>query len=285
MPEESPGFERATSVARSGADSTGPRRTGVYSSQVEEGWDILGNANGGYMLASVARACVAELERPDPVSVTAHFLSPGRPGPTSIEVDVQREGRRFSVASARLLDSEGRQLLSTLGAFSDLSDATGPLQIDAEPPDLPAPDECVGAPPPPESTDADLATAGPSFMNRVDLRLHPDDAGFREGRPSGRARVRGWFGFPDGSAIDTIGLLCVLDALPPTVFNSKLPLAWVPTLEFTAHIRCRPTSGWLACEFTTRVVSSGFLEEDGLVWDSEGKLVAQSRQLALVPRG
>ena len=116
------------------------------------------------------------------------------------------------------------------------------------------------------------------------MRLHPDDAGFRAGTPSGEPRVRGWFRFPDDELPGTLGLLCVLDAFPPTVFNANLPVAWVPTLEFTAHVRCRPAPGWLACEFTTRVVSSGFLEEDGLVWDSEGRIVAQSRQLALVPR-
>lgn len=272
-------------MSPTGVNSWEPLRRANYASQVAEGWDILGNANGGYLLATAARACVAESGRPDPVSITAHFLSPGTPGPTTVGVDVQREGRRFSVASAQLLDAGGKVLLSTLGAFSDLSDATGPLKIDAEPPDLPPLQACVGAPaPPPGAPGTSLGEAGPNFMDQVDLRLHPEDAGFREGRPSGKARVRGWFGFRDDSPIDTIGLLCVLDAFPPTVFNSNLRVAWVPTLEFTAHVRCRPAPGWLACEFTTRVVSSGFLEEDGLVWDNEGKLVAQSRQLALVPR-
>ncbi|MGI9576893.1 MAG: thioesterase family protein [Microthrixaceae bacterium] len=285
MPEDQLGFDRATAVSRTAGEPSSTLRRATYSSQVADGWDILGNANGGYLLASVARASIAELDRPDPVSVTAHFLAPGTPGPTTVELDVQREGRRFSVASSRLLDADGKVLLTALGSFSDLSEATGPLQIDAEPPELPAVQDCIGAPSPPRSSaDGSPGEEKPNFMHQVDLRLHPDDAGFREGRPSGRARVRGWFGFPDGSPIDTVGLLCVLDAFPPTVFNSNLPLAWVPTLEFTAHVRCRPAPGWLACEFTTRVVSSGFLEEDGLVWDSEGKLVAQSRQLALVPR-
>ena len=46
----------------------------------------------------------------------------------------------------------------------------------------------------------------------------------------------------------------------------------------------RPTPGWLRCQFTTRFVTGGFLEEDGEIWDAEDRLVAQSRQLALVPR-
>ena len=39
------------------------------------------------------------------------------------------------------------------------------------------------------------------------------------------------------------------------------------------------------CRFHTEFIQNGFLQEDGEVWDSEGTLVAQSRQLALVPRG
>ena len=75
-----------------------------------------------------------------------------------------------------------------------------------------------------------------------------------------------------------------IDSFPPTIFNAKLPVGWVPTLELTAHLRARPVPGWLRCVFTTRFVTGGFLEEDGELWDGTGRLVAQSRQLALVPR-
>jgi hypothetical protein len=36
------------------------------------------------------------------------------------------------------------------------------------------------------------------------------------------------------------------------------------------------------CRFSNRFVTAGFLEEDGEVWDGTGRLVGQSRQLALV---
>ena len=126
--------------------------------------------------------------------------------------------------------------------------------------------------------------AAPEFMHRIDLRLHPEDAGFAVGEPTGTPRVRGWFRLRDGEPVDTIGLLCAVDAFPPTAFNAKLPVAWTPTVELTAHVRARPAAGWLACSFSTRFVTGGFLEADGEVWDSTGALVAQSRQLALVPR-
>ena len=114
--------------------------------------------------------------------------------------------------------------------------------------------------------------------------LHPDDAGFARGRPSGQMLVRGWFRHLDDEPIDALGLLQATDAYPPTIFNADLPVAWTPTVELTAHVRARPAPGWLRCAFTTRFVTGGFLEEDGVVWDETGTLVAQSRQLALVPR-
>jgi hypothetical protein len=55
------------------------------------------------------------------------------------------------------------------------------------------------------------------------------------------------------------------------------------TLELTAHVRARPAPGWLACRVSTRDVIDGYHEEDFEVWDSRGALVAQSRQLALLP--
>lgn len=74
------------------------------------------------------------------------------------------------------------------------------------------------------------------------------------------------------------------DVFPPTAFNARLPVTWVPTVELTTHIRRRPEPGWLRCRFISRHIAGGFMEEDGEVWDRSGRLVAQSRQLALVPR-
>jgi hypothetical protein len=125
----------------------------------------------------------------------------------------------------------------------------------------------------------------PSFAAKVDLRLHPDDAGFLRGNASGKAQVRGWFRLRREEAIDSIGLLVAVDAFPPTIFIADLPVGWTPTVELSAHVRGTPSPGWLRCAFTTRFVTGGYLEEDGEVWDTAGRLIAQSRQLALVPRG
>jgi hypothetical protein len=43
-------FAEATAVQRSGEQGSTPLRTARYVGEVAEGWDILGNANGGYLL-------------------------------------------------------------------------------------------------------------------------------------------------------------------------------------------------------------------------------------------
>lgn len=250
--------------------------TSRWSAAIAEGWDISGNSNGGYLLAITARAMSAAIGRPDPITVTAHFLAPGKPGPVSVAVDVTKQGRTFGTATATLA-AEGRPLLNVLGTFGELKDKPGPKLVDLGPPPMPAADRCI----PVDPTD----TFPPPFMGRVELRLHPDDATFLRGNPSGHALMRGWFRLRDGESIDTVALLCASDAFPPTVFNANLPVSWTPTIELTTHVRYRPKSGWLRCRFATHFVTGGFLEEDGEIWDAAGRLVAQSRQLALVPSG
>ena len=260
------GFAAASAVTR--IDDT------TWSAAIAPGWDIAGNANGGYLLAMGARALVRATGRPDPVTVTGHFLAPGRPGPVTITTEVHKQGRRFANASA-LLVADGRPLLSVLGTCGDLGDDVDDLLVDGAPPELPPPDDCVLV----VATD----TFPPPFMGKVELRIHPDDLGFATGERSGVARIRGWFRLPEDEPVDTVTLVCALDAFPPTIFNTDLPVGWVPTVELTTHVRARPAPGSLRCRFTTRYVTGGFLEVDGDIWDGRGRLVAQSRQLALVP--
>jgi acyl-coenzyme A thioesterase PaaI-like protein len=249
---------------------------GRFDAPIRPGWDIAGNANGGYLLALVGRAMATHCRRPDPVTLTAHYLSPGREGPATVRCETIKEGRRFATVSADM-EAGGRGVLRALGAFGSLDDGPGgPERVDASPPELPPVEDCIHS--------ASGEGFAPPFMRHMDLHLHPEDAGFRVGEPSGEARMRGWFRLPGSDRVDPIGLLLGLDAFPPTIFNARLPVGWTPTVELTCHVRARPVPGWLRARFTTRFVTGGFLEEDGELWDEAGRLVAQSRQLALVPR-
>jgi len=171
-----------------------------------------------------------------------------------------------------------------LGSFSDLTARQGPTRISARPPDIPPPDKCVSLK---ELTER-AGRPVPEVMNRFDLRLPPD-------RPWGRLRaqtesqsaggdpfeITGWIRFNDGTEPSAISAVAFADGFPPTLLGA-LDTGWVPTIELTVHLRGRPAPGWLLGTFQTRVLVDGLLEEDGELWDSEGRPVALSRQLAMV---
>lgn len=257
-------FDDATHVADDG------------TCQIRDGWDIGGNANGGYLLAIAANGLRRLTGRPDPVTITAHYLAPGQPGSAMVTGEVVKSGKRFTTVSGALT-ADGRPMLQVLATFGDLADATSPLEVVTQaPPELPAMDAC--------SPRSEHGSFPVPLMGRLDVRLRPTDAGFMQGTKSGVAEMAGWFAFADGRPIDTLALLLAADALPPAVFNLDIDPGWVPTIEFTVHVRAVPAPGPVRCLFRSHFVHHGMFEEDGEVWDSTGTLVAQSRQLALLPR-
>jgi Thioesterase-like superfamily len=260
-------FAEATAVTPDGA--------GRWSANVPDGWDIFGKANGGVLMAVGARAMAAAADRPDPLTVTAHYLSPGVAGPFTISTDVVKAGRRLSTVTA-LVSQGDRAAVQLIGAFGDLSTMEGPELITGVRPEFPPPDQCS-------------ATGGgnvfsPALNSQIDVRLVPDDTGFGHREPHGTACMRGWFRLLDNEPIDVFTLLLGVDCFPPAIFNTGLAAGWTPTVELTAHIRRRPVGEWLQCQVGSRYIFGGSLEEDVEIWDERG-LVAQARQLALVPMG
>jgi acyl-CoA thioesterase len=259
---------------------------GVYDAALGEGWRIGGGVNGGVLLAIAGRALAAEFGapdgdrpgHPDPLAISAYYLTPGTPGPATVRTSVVRRGRAVSTGQASLLQDDGQggevERVRFLATYGDLASVDGDLTTSAHPPDLPPPDRCVSA-----------AQAPPDFLKhasllqRLDMRLDPATTGWALGKPSGNGVIRGWLRMADGREPDPLLLLLAVDALPPVAFELGLP-GWTPTLELTAHVRARPAPGWLRVNLTNRTLAGGFLEEDAEVWDSEGRLVALSRQLA-----
>lgn len=250
-----------------------PAGEGRWAGRIDSGYSIGANPNGGYLLAVAAAAMRAAVPaHPDALSVTAHYLKPGVPeAACGVEVAVLRAGRSLSTVRATLSQEDGPrlELLASMGAL-DNGDADATLA--PPPPAMPPPDACTPRSP------GEQGVALP-ILERLDVRLHPDEA--RAGS-TGRAQVSGWIRFRDGRDPDALATLLFADAFPPAVFGLLGAVGWVPTVELTVQVRRRPAPGWMLAQFRTVDLADGRLIEDGLLWDARGRLVAQSRQLALV---
>jgi len=248
---------------------------GSFTGQVQSAWNIGANPNGGYLLALAAQALrQAAPAQPDALSITVHYLRPGLPGqPCRIDTQLLRSGRSISTVRATLLQdgSPRLEVLAAMGSLAAAGTAAPPL-ISLPQPGMPPPEACPGR-------SAAAQGVSMSILDRLNIRLHPAQA---EPGAGGAARVSGWIRFADGRPPDALGCLLMADAFPPAVFGLLGMVGWVPTIELTVHLRGHPAPGWLLGEFWSHDLRDGRVVEDGALWDSNGQLVAQSRQLALV---
>ena len=249
----------------------GPDR---YDGRVCACYNIGANPNGGY-LAAIAGAALREAvpQHPDALSLTVHYLRPGLPdADCAVTTRVIRSGRTLTTAGATLSQA-GEARLEVLAALGDLgTPAAATPSLDPPRPEVPPPEACVGR-------DGGEQGVTLGILERVEIRLVPEEA--RAGT-AGRARVTGWARFRDGREPDPLACLLFADAFPPAVFGLLGSVGWVPTVELTVQVRRRPAPGWILGRFETHDLADGRLVEDGWLWDSTGRLVAQSRQLALV---
>jgi hypothetical protein len=260
---------------------------GDYAAELDAGWIVGGGVNGGYLLATLGNAIRASVPgKPDPISISAYYLSASVPGPARITSEVKRDGGSVATVAAELwqADSEGEPqpritALATYGDLGLLPGGPGDIATTAAEPDLPPREQCVSN----TMAPADVRRIAP-MMDRFEMLFHPEHVGWAVGEPSGKGVISAWFRLKGGREPDPISLLTVVDLLPPVTFDLGRP-GWAPTLELTAHVRAVPAPGWLKVRHATRNVAGGMFEEDCEVWDSAGRLVAQSRQLARLPRG
>jgi acyl-CoA thioesterase len=231
-----------------------------------------GVLHGGWLLETIAGLALEHTAHPHPLAVSAHYVAAPRVGPGTVEVETVREGR--SVASLRArLTQEGRSKVEVLLTAGRLpGPEVAPYLVEASPPSLPSPEECLRHTP-----SADMPRNG--ITEQLDVLMDPATAGFLHGAPGGSAEVRAWVRSASGREPDPLLLLTISDALPPVSFDLAIP-GWVPTLELTVHLRAVPAAGWLRCVQRARLLHGGWLDEECEVWDSAGRLVVQARQLA-----
>ncbi|HZD22298.1 MAG TPA: thioesterase family protein [Acidimicrobiia bacterium] len=248
---------------------------GVTSVDLTDRWNALGGApNGGYLAALSTRALSDELAFPDPVVVATTFVRPARLGPATVTTTELRIGSRFAHGTATVIQDDV-PVVHTTATFGDLDRLSGKSRVSLTPPDLPAPEDCI-------DITGMLDMPGVSIIDRVEYRLAALP-GWATGQPSGEPRAEFWMRFSDGREPDTSSLPFLVDAAAPAVL--ELGVKGSSTIQLTTHVRAKPTPGWLTCRVATRCLIDGIHEEDFEVWDWSGQLVAQARQLAIIPAG
>ena len=246
---------------------------GRYIGVLDRDWNIGDNPNGGFLLSIISAACADAISHPDPISFTTHYLRPGLAGEAfEVELEVVRQGRTLTTARA-LLSQKGQIRLLAIAAYSDLEQSVG-VDSDISIPaiDIPPPEAC-----PPRT--GELQSIEIPMMQKLDVRLNPHQV---NSRPDLAPTLSGWIRFQDGRPADVRALLLFCDTFPPSPFVKIGNVGWVPTIELTVHVRRRPVPGWILAEFQTSDLNAGRMIETGCLWDSEGHLVAQSRQIGLV---
>lgn len=268
-------FERDTQI-----ETVAP---GHHRARLGDGWWIGPGPNGGYMAAVLVRAIAAATNDPAraPRSLTVHYVRRPERGVADVHTTIERAGRSLSTVSARLVQ-DGRVIAVAVAALSEPRRVERSIVL----PPTRMPEVIPIARAEPWRAAAGSPAAG--FHDRFEMRWAIPEMPWSGAQ---RALAAAWVRLAEPRTIDAGVVALYADALPPAVFS--VARAWedvgpVPTVELTVHFRAPlPLAGvaaddFLLCRFATCTLSEGFLEEDGEIWTADGRLVAQSRQLAIL---
>lgn len=250
---------------------------GRFSGQISPDWSIVRGANGGHIASILLRGVIAAVDDParEPRSLTVHFARVPKNEAFEVVTKVERAGRTTANVSARFVQDDK---LVAMAIAVVATPQKGPEFSDLAMPEVPRPD----------AIDAVLDREDFPFGRQFDFRraLGPD-----VGETSELAEIGVWMRLREHQPVDHVVATQLMDAFAPAVF-AKLGTggggAGVPTVEMTYHFReslpiaNEAPGSWHLGVYRTHTARGGFIEEDGWLWNEQGVLVAQSRQLAML---
>jgi len=256
-------------------------RPGEFDGNLNEHWTIGPKVHGGVMVALCAKAARAVYSEQSaehdviaqPVAVSANFLSAPDPGPVRLVTTLRKRGRRIGLVDVELIAGE-RACVHAVVTLGDPEHNAEPL-LSANPVTA-----LMSLEPP-----ADVLPIGPghpgaeinNLARGCDIRPVLVESVASDEAPVFMIWVR-----PKQGRVDELfALMCGDISLPvPYAVGRR---GWAPTVQLTAYLRGLPAAGWLRVVCTTTQIGSHWFDEDHTVVDSTGRIVVQSRQLALVP--
>jgi Thioesterase-like superfamily len=267
-------FDKATALR----PATDP---GIFETDLNPQWAVGDKPNGGYLLALLGRAArIVARERGgvgwEVQSSAITFVRPPELGTATVTTTLLRRGRSAAQVRA-VLSQRGDDLVDAVFVLAALDVTPRTRYVGTAPFHAAEPAQCVRLP-------ARLPGGLVVGINEVvELRLDPDTVPLTESprSPGTPAELRGWTRFADGREPDALSLLFSADAIPPATMMIG-STGWVPTLQMSSYVRLHPAPGWLAIRMAANVVADGTVDETCVLWDSRGRVVAQSTQLARV---
>jgi hypothetical protein len=293
MPELTADLDRATATeapfsqvcALTEIPATTPD-TGRYLGTIDKIWTIGEKVHGGTMVAASAAAATNWLRASDPalagmapIAAGSDFLGAPVPGEVEYEVRIRKLGRQICLADATLIQ-EGRGMVHTAFTFGRLDDAD-PLYAPQHS-DMPAapPADAVGYEDgSPMGSIVHVGQGAELYIDKEWARFLADE----QGEPRLRLWMRPRPADQQDPDVAMYFAMMSADMSPPVPMNLG-HFGWAPTVQMTTYLRRRPAPGWLRIIATTHQVGARMFDEDQLILDSTGAVVAQSRQLALIPQ-
>ncbi len=258
-------------------DAIASERTGEGAHRVRltADWNTAnGTPNGGYVLALLLHAVLQESKHPDALSISITYFRPAVAGEADIAVREVRAGRRVSTYDAVLVQ-DGKEIAHSVVSTHDW-DAAGTFEhVPHTAPDVPRPEDC-------EDVSALVPGGMVPILDRYAYRA-PAVPGWLKGEPSGVTESVCWIRAADERPVDAVLAAAMTDAFPPV--TAEIGHLASATIQLTVHLRRRPSTTWALGHVVTRHVVAGYHDEDVELWDEEGRLVAQSRQLAILANG
>jgi acyl-CoA thioesterase len=133
---------------------------------------------------------------------------------------------------------------------------------------------------PTEHPELSIPGTPPPMFGRLETRPAFGSPPFSGGP---EAVTGGWLRTRDGDRLTPELVALFTDAWWPAPFSRLEEPSQAPTLELTIHFRARPPEEEYALvHFRSEASIDGFFDESGEVWSADGRLLAQSRQLALL---
>lgn len=266
----------------------------------DSSWGASERPHGGIFAALAVRAIEAKLGHPEDLrlkSITFQFLRRPDWGEVEFDVEIVQRGRRvvFIAFKAKQGGSRG-VIMSGVAAFL-VPGLTMPIEFVAPMPQVgPAPTTDSPTIPIGEYTHKSdgwlesLSVFPPFWQHYL---MAPRNGNLPMSNtpidPKNPPSVGGWAMPKVATPIDNALIVQIADIFWPPTFAAVDKPFRAPTVDLTVHIRADIPLGGLPAQpiygqFTSTSALHGIVEEDGVLYLSDGTLLAQSRQMAMLFR-